>query len=327
MNKQELASQYHDRFPTTPNRTLSRLMHKEQKSAFPSVDSARSALRIIRGAKGDEARKLNVSGARIMPLGWQKNVMPKSESRPRRPLLISGPQKIVVMSDLHIPYHDDVAVQAAVNHALEIKPDTIILNGDIGDFYAISRHDKDPRRVLADELDAIRQFLYWLRGCFPDARIIYKIGNHEDRMERFLVKNAPVLLGVSDFEIPVLLRFDELKIEHVPSLQLIRAGKLPIYHGHELPQGISSPVNPARGMFMRVGESLMCGHWHRVSEHTESTGLNKKYITTWSLGCLCNLSPDYCITNRWGHGMAFVEVKADGNYIVRNHQIIAGKVY
>ena len=108
---------------------------------------------------------------------------------------------------------------------------------------------------------------------------------------------------------------------------LRRLGKLPVYHGHELPQGMSSPVNPARGLWMRVQESLICGHWHRTSEHTESTGLEKRLSSCWSLGCLCDLSPDYAIVNRWNHGFAVVDVEADGNYEVHNHKIIKGKVY
>jgi predicted phosphodiesterase len=268
-----------------------------------------------------------VDKSAFKPLGWQKNIMPKTQATSRKPIVLDGALKVLILSDIHIPYHDEVAVAAAIAHGKKKKPDVVILNGDIGDFYGVSRHDKDPRRSLSDELDAIRQFLFYLRQQFTNARILYKIGNHEARMEMFLVKNAPVLLGVSDFELPVLLKFDELQIELVPSLTLIRLGNLPIYHGHELPQGMSSPVNPARGIWMRVQESLICGHWHRTSEHTESTGLNKKLSSCWSTGCLCDLSPDYAIVNRWNHGFVWVETQADGNYEVTNHKIINGRVY
>jgi len=276
MTKIEIARSFVERFPDMENRTLAKLMHKESPKVFLSLESARDIVRRIRGAKGTHVTKYTADKTLFKPLGWQQNVLPKTHSRSRKPIVLDGALKVLILSDIHIPYHDEIAVNAALNHGKKKKPDVIILNGDIGDFYGVSRHDKDPRRSLADELDAIRQFLFHLRKQFPSARILYKIGNHEARMEMFLVKNAPVLLGVSDFELPVLLKFEELNIELVPSLTLIRLGNLPIYHGHELPQGMSSPVNPARGIWMRVQESLICGHWHRTSEHTESTGLNKK---------------------------------------------------
>jgi predicted phosphodiesterase len=327
MTKTEIAREFIARFPDVENRTIARVMFKEKPKVFPSLENARNTVRHVRGAGGAKQKKYIVDKSAFKPLGWQKNIMPKTQATTRQPVVLDGALKVLILSDIHIPYHDEVAVAAAIAHGKKKRPDVIILNGDIGDFYGVSRHDKDPRRSLSDELDAIRQFLFHLRAQFPKARILYKIGNHEARMEMFLVKNAPVLLGVSDFELPVLLKFDELQIELVPSLTLIRLGNLPIYHGHELPQGMSSPVNPARGIWMRVQESLICGHWHRTSEHTESTGLNKKLSSCWSTGCLCDLSPDYAIVNRWNHGFVWVETQACGNYEVTNHKIINGRVY
>jgi predicted phosphodiesterase len=324
MTKSQITKEFIDRFPDAENRTVARAMFKELPKVFPSVEDARKFVRLLRGAAGGHP---TADKSARRPLGWQKNVIPKTQATRREPIILNGALKVLILSDVHIPYHDEIALKTAIAFGKKKKPDVIILNGDIGDFYGVSRHDKDPRRSLADELDALRQFLFYLRAQFPKARILYKIGNHEARMEMFLVKNAPVLLGVADFELPVLLKFAELGIELVPSLTLIRLGNLPIYHGHELPQGMSSPVNPARGIWMRVQESLICGHWHRTSEHTESTGLNKKLSSCWSTGCLCDLSPDYAIVNRWNHGFVWVETQADGNYEVSNHKIINGKVY
>lgn len=328
MTKNDIAKEVLTEFPDMPNHTATRKLMKDFPAVFVSYDATRTLVRNLRGARGDKNRRRPCFQTQHKkPLGWQKDALPKSISEDRPDLVIKGKHKALILSDIHIPYHDEVAVKAAVEYGKKQKPDIIILNGDIGDFYAVSRHDKDPRRCLAEEIDAVRQFLYWLRKQFPKARIIYKIGNHEDRMERFLVKNAPVLLGTSDFEISKLLRFDDMKIECVGSLNLIRLGKLSIYHGHELPQGMSSPVNPARGMWMRVQETLLCGHWHRVSEHTEKTGISNRISSCWSTGCLCEMSPAFCIVNRWGHGFAIVETQADGEFEVHNKKIINGRVF
>lgn len=328
MTKKEIIADIIREFPDEQNRTIARIAHKKYPTVFPTVDSARDVVRTARGARGEKVRRQSLPDLK-KPIGWQQNVMPRTLSKKRENVVIKGKHKILVLSDIHIPYHDEKAVEAAIEYGKKQKPDIILLNGDIGDFYAVSRHDKDPRRslFLSDELDLIRQFLFWLRKQFPKARILYKIGNHENRLERFLVKEAPALIGTTDFEIASLLRFDELRIECVGSLNLVKLGKLSVYHGHELPQGMSSPVNPARGIWMRVQETMMAGHWHRVSEHTETTGISKQVSSCWSTGCLCDLSPDYAIVNRWSHGFAIVEVQEDGEFEVHNHKIIKGRVY
>lgn len=313
--------------PEMPNLTAAKLIYAEYPLVYSSVENVRATIRRIRGACGNSKRSRLADRTQQKPLGWQVNAMPPTVYKRRSDVVISGKQRVLVLSDIHIPYHDEKALKSAVEFGKKVKPSIVLLNGDIGDFYGVSRHSKDPRRELSQELDAIRQFLFWLRKEFPRARIIYKVGNHEDRLDRFLMQRAPELLGIAHFSIASFLHFEEMKIELVDSLQLIRLGHLPIYHGHELPQGMTSPVNPARGIWMRVQESLLCGHWHRTSEHTESTGLDKRLSSCWSTGCLCSLSPDYAIVNRWNHGFAVVETDASGQYEVSNYKIINGKIY
>jgi len=327
VTKQELAAEVVDRFPDASNRAIARILRAEYPEAFPSLEACRSVVRVIRGANGEMHRGEKRPAARPKPLGWQQAVIPPTASKKRTPLVLRGPMKLGVFSDLHIPYHNPQAVEVAIAHLKKQKCDTLLINGDLGDFYACSRHEKDPRRRLSEELDSIRRFLFWLRSQFPKQRILYKIGNHETNLERYLMREAPVLLGVSDFTIRDVLKLDSFGIEVVESLQLIQAGKLSIYHGHELPQGMSSPVNPARGLWMRVQETILCGHWHRTSEHTETTGISRKVSSCWSVGCLCDLSPDYAIVNRWNHGFAIVDIDKDGSFEVHNHKIIDGRVY
>lgn len=320
-----------EEFPDAGSMTIAKILVKRHPTAFPDLHNARQRVCYARGLHGKQNRKASARaiGALQKKPGWQTDAQPRSLSKKRTPFVISGPAKIAVFGDVHIPYHDMAAVELMVDHLKKkLKPDILLINGDLCDFYSCSRHEKDPRRPLAQELDATRQFLYWLRKKFPTQRILYKQGNHETNVERYLIRAAPVLLGVSDFELPVLLKFDELRIEHVAPLQLIRAGKLPIYHGHELPQGMTSPVNPARGVWMRVQESLMCNHWHRTSSHTETTGLSKKVHTCWSNGCLCDLSPDYALINKWDHGFTeLILLNSSGDFEVTQRKIIQGKVY
>jgi hypothetical protein len=104
----------------------------------------------------------------------------------------------------------------------------------------------------------------------------------------------------------------------------MKAGGLNIIHGHEFSSGFFSPVNIARGLFLRGKVSAMQGHNHSSSEHTESD-MNGKITTTWSLGCLCELHPAYLPLNKWNLGFAVVDIDGE-NFDVRNKRIYKGNI-
>jgi len=118
---------------------------------------------------------------------------------------------------------------------------------------------------------------------------------------------------------------DELNITFIPDKQIIHAGKLTILHGHELGASVFSPVNIARGLFLRAKDSALCGHHHQASEHTEPN-INGKITTCWSVACLCELHPDYMPINKHHHGFAHVRVLDTGEFEVSNYRIVNGKI-
>lgn len=319
--------------PNLPSRTAGRMLLQKYPGIYRSIIHATGVVKYVRGLNGVRSRKSSSKCADpqlIRPpgwlddMGWQKPEMPETLAERRKDFVLSK-GRVMLLSDIHIPYHDKAALELAVAHGRKLKPDVVYLNGDVADFYAVSDHDKDPSRSFKHELDMVRQFLFWLRGQFPQARIIYKTGNHEYRMERYLRKNAPVLLGMTEFHLPKLLRFEHMGIEHVESLQVCRMGKLPVLHGHELAKG--GGVNPARWLWLKLDETAFCGHFHSTSEHIAATGLKKKILNCWSVGCLCDLTPDYALTNRWNHGFAEIEIASGGDFEVTNRKVIHHKIY
>lgn len=94
--------------------------------------------------------------------------------------------KFVVLSDIHFPYQDDKALKAVYKFLEQHPVDTIILNGDILDFYDVSSFDKDPERVnsLQKEIDLAQKFFKKLRQLAPNARIVFIKGNHCSRLEQ-----------------------------------------------------------------------------------------------------------------------------------------------
>lgn len=232
---------------------------------------------------------------------------------------------VLILSDIHIPYHDEAALEAALAAGDELNPDVVLLNGDVVDFHGISRYQTDPRRrSLKVEIASVREFLDHLRHRYPKARILFKLGNHEERWWPYLWSKAPELLGCDFMDLGVVFETTKYQVELITDQRIIMLGKLPILHGHELPKGMTNPVNPARGAFLRAIDIALIGHHHRSSEHTETSMLGST-ITCWSTGCLCELNPEYARINRWNHGFAMVEMSGD-DFTVSNKRIRHGRV-
>ena len=309
-----------------PTLTLAKIMYKENKETFSSAEHARTSLRMIEGKSGVKLRKEVKDKSLYMQEERPRNPwkLPESEETKYEPFFIKA-KKLAVLSDIHIPYHSLSALNSALDFIQAEKPTAILLNGDTIDFYALSRFQKDPRkRSVAHELQATRDFLDILSQF--GAKIYFKIGNHEERYENYLMRVAPELLGVREFELKHLLGLDARGIDLIAEKRIIKANDLNIVHGHEFGQSIFSPVNIARGLFLRGKVTAMQGHNHSVSEHTESN-MNGEITTTWSLGCLCELNPAYLPINKWSHGMAIVELSENGkDFHVRNYRIHNGKI-
>jgi predicted phosphodiesterase len=313
------------KFPNSPSLTLARRLFADHPERISTLDSARVAIRTVRGAKGKrDLRYASIPREHQKPhnpLG-----LPDSDETVWEPFLIQGDQKIGVFGDVHIPYHNILGVTAYLQWLEKQNPDTILINGDLCDFHGLSRFEKNPKaRNLAGERDATLQFFTVLRRMFPKARIILKLGNHDERLEKFLNVKAPELLDLGELGFESLFKLDNFGIELVGQKRIIRAGDLSILHGHEYPTPVIGPVNAARGLFLRAKDSALVNHHHQVSEHTEST-IKGKMITCWSLGCLCELHPAYAPINKWSHGGALVEIDKEGNYEVTNKRILHGKV-
>ena len=157
-----------------------------------------------------------------------------------------------------------------------------------------------------------------------NAKIYFKIGNHEERYFHFLWMKAHEIVGVEEFELENIIKSRAEGIEIIKDKRIIKAGDLNIIHGHEFGGSVFSPVNIARGLFLRGKVSAMQGHNHQTSEHTESD-MNGNITTTWSIGCLCELNPAYLPINRWNRGFSIVDIDGQ-DFDVRNKRIHKGKI-
>ena len=248
MTKKERVLEYVKRFPKTPNLTLSKKIMKDEPELFTTLDACRAMVRLIKGARGKELKSRsvpefvenrdNIKNPFNLPESdcdeWTQYKIPKNVF------------KTLLLSDIHLPYHDVDAVTAALKRGKDEGIDSIIINGDLIDFHTISRHEKDPTaRSFWSEVEMTREFFDRLRDVFPDEHIYYKIGNHEERWEKYMRVKAPEILDCSDFKLNVILKLAEKKINYIDNKRVIDYRGLLILHGHEFFGSPSQAVNPA----------------------------------------------------------------------------------
>ena len=325
--KGEIVVSYLKRFPNTPNLTLARKIYKENSKFFTNVDNVRSIIRLHTGNMGKtNSKKVRNKELFTPPKPLNPFNLPESYANDYTAYEIKQ-SKVLIISDLHFPYQDNKSIELALNYGLDKKANCILINGDLLDLPNCSRHEKDWRmRSVNDEFNAVRQFLVSLRKAFPNAKIVFKHGNHDERWEKYLYVKAPELFDVSDFQLEVLLKLGELKIETVKDKRPIKIGKLTALHGHELAGGAGG-VNPARSTFLKTLDNVIVGHYHKTSTNTETT-MTGNVISVHSTGCLCGLNPLYMPINKHNLGFAYVELDIKtGNYNLQNLKVIKGKVY
>jgi len=309
----ELIVSYINKFPTLGNQSLAKKILEDNKEHYTNIDQIRKMIIYHRKKQGISFK--NYFEERF---GLKESF---NEEYIKYEIQRSN-NRILILSDIHIPYHDPDAISEALKYGKDKNMDTIILNGDIIDFYMLSSFEQDPRkRSPKQEIDQLRSFLENLRDCFYNSLIIFKFGNHEERWERYLKSHAPRLFDMDEFRLEIILRLEELNIIPVKDKRVIKCGHLNIIHGHEYRSGFGMPVNPVRWFLLKAKTNIIGGHWHRSTEEI-SQDIQGKYIGGWSTGCLCGIHPEYRPLNEWTKGFAFIEKNQDDTFSVFNEKLL-----
>lgn len=178
-------------------------------------------------------------------------------------------KRIVVISDLQVPFHDERAVRNVAKFIKRYKPDDVICVGDEIDLQTISRwssgrdewsgtigHDRDKTVEILGEL----QIRHLSRS------------NHSARLYSAISKRLPGLLGLPELTIEGFLKLKELGITYHHKPYEIAKGWIMV-HGDE--QAINHNAGlTALTAARRHGKSVVCGHTHRlgVSAFSEASG-------------------------------------------------------
>ncbi len=96
-------------------------------------------------------------------------------------------KRILVISDMHIPYHHKDSIEFLKCIKKEFKPDFIVNIGDLLDFHAINMHTHDPDLYSpGHELNASKKYVKELESVFP--KMIEVDSNHSSLVYRRAVK-------------------------------------------------------------------------------------------------------------------------------------------
>lgn len=254
---------------------------------------------------------------------------------PKRSMKTAEAGVTVVASDFHFPLQDDAAVTIFLETVRRLKPERVILNGDLPDLLALSRYPKDVRHVwgLKDEAEKYSAFLYELEQVLPkDAQLIEIDANHsgngtESRWWRYLSERIPELLqhprAMSEMTYQRWWHPDWSRIEMLP--EIVLHDDLLVTHGDMARKwgGYTAKAHSERYV-----NSVMHGHTHRMGSHVRRVpavgARGEQIIRAYEIGCMCQLNPGYTSVPDWSQGFAVV-VGTDSSYAVELVNIIEGR--
>ena len=242
-----------------------------------------------------------------------------------------GETRILFLTDIHAPYHDQKALDIAIDFGLKKGCDQVIIS-ELPDLYQVGSWLRDPTKdSFYQELEKVTALVQQLDKAFKGKDVTYIHGNHEERIDRYLMKRAPEMYGLKAVSREHLMGLDQTKWKVIDNKKVLqeggtpyKVGNLTFLHGHEVKMGWGA-INLAKIMYERSRVNIIAGHHHRAQEWVVRK-ISGKHEGCWLVGCLCDLHPEYLPHNDWVHGFAVVHMYKGGDFSVENRKIINGRV-
>ena len=194
-------------------------------------------------------------------------------------------KRIVVLSDLQIPYQDNKAVKASIQFIKDYKPDELWCVGDELDAPEPSRWNKgmagEYAGTLQDSIDLTKDIMSEYRAALGKKPFYIQRSNHTDRIDTYMRKFAPAFSSLKSLEIEQLLGYSSLGITYLHRMRELLPGWV-MAHGDE---GALNrvPGSTALNLAKRIGKSVVCGHTHRLGLQHETVGFYGKTQTLFGL--------------------------------------------
>lgn len=213
--------------------------------------------------------------------------------------------KIITISDLHIPYHDDDAIEWAINVIRKEKPDKLVIAGDVLDCTGLSRFVPiSGSLTLQEEIDAANSVLDTIEKRIPKkTNVVFILGNHEARLDKYIMTHARHLDGMISLSKELRLRKRGWK--YIPYGGYIDIDRIRYIHGVTIRKwaGMSALLD-----VQVEHKSIVRGHSHRLACCYTST--RDSVFFAMETGCLCDLTQPYLMDRGgfadWTQGLGIV---------------------
>jgi predicted phosphodiesterase len=232
-------------------------------------------------------------------------------------------ERMLFVPDTHAPHEDKRAWDAVMAYARRWEPHTVVHVGDWVDCFTVSDHDKDPRRgsQLEDEIRVMHGQRQEIDAMAFVQRKFCALGNHEYRLQRYCMRNAPALISLLD--IGGLMGLPQAGWSVVPYMQHGKIGKLRWTHGTRHSGAYATHQNGAA-----FSASVLFGHTHRLGSTYFGDVDGNRHVSA-SLGWLGDLREanyvDDVAKRFWSHGFGAVTMDRAGRFELQLIPIIEGK--
>lgn len=242
----------------------------------------------------------------------------KSKRRPNS-------QFAVILSDVHAPFHSRECLELVCSVIKHERPDVVASVGDMLDMMTLMTHEKDAEQrgwTLVKEMAAASDAIAEINDAAGEAKKILVCGNHEDRMDRYIAKNCPELVGAVSYTRLMDGVLDDWEV--IPYGEHIRLGKLVITHD----VGISGE----RSIFAAEKDfngNVLTGHTHIQRWAVVGNGRGDAHVTA-SGGWLgdpkhANYVSQIKKQRNWSHGFNVAHILPDGDVFVQPVPIVRGR--
>ena len=235
-----------------------------------------------------------------------QNVPP---SMPPRPLTLTS-DVLLVMADLHVPYHSAPLVDMALRMLQRHGGGEVVIIGDLGNFDAVSQHPKNAEVVdLETELDTIGRFLSKLSHHATGLTI--SNGNHDERLARKLDARFSLerLIHAALHEYPLACDLRVTEYDYVLYRETWAFGHLSAFSRR--------PGEVARKIADRYRRNVAVGHDHIQGFTTTFDG---KYLAL-SIGCMAHVD-QYGYSKFWYKERRFTDYPPIQNgFLILDHGV------
>lgn len=244
------------------------------------------------------ARKHSEDAKGIIPWGMGR-------AQPVSPSTREPWERVVFLSDVHVPYQDKALVASALDLIRRWEPHRVVLNGDIADLFILSRFNTSAERMdsLQDDIDEANEFRASVRDAAPGARIDETLGNHDDRTITYIKQNARALYSLRALRPEILFDYARLGIQHHPGAGFLLRPHFLVKHGTVVRAEAGAS---AKAEMLQAGISGISGHTHRLATYRREGYVQREWHEQ---GCLCRQDPDYIKSGvaNWTQGIAIGE--------------------